>query len=29
VQDAVSLKYTTAPLTQTQLGELIKIPPRS
>ena len=29
VQDAVSLKYTTAPLTQTQLGELIQIPPRS
>jgi ABC-type nitrate/sulfonate/bicarbonate transport system substrate-binding protein len=28
VQDAVALKYTAAPLTQAQLGELIQIPPR-
>jgi NitT/TauT family transport system substrate-binding protein len=28
VQDAVALKYTTAPLTQAQLAELIQIPPR-
>lgn len=28
VQDAVALKYTTAPLTQAQLTELIQIPPR-
>ena len=28
VQDAVGLKYTAAPLTQAQLGELIQIPPR-
>jgi NitT/TauT family transport system substrate-binding protein len=28
VQDAVTLKYTAAPLTQEQLAELIQIPPR-
>ena len=28
VNDAVDLKYTQAPLTQAQLGELIQIPPR-
>ena len=28
VNDAVELKYTPAPLTQAQLGELIQIPPR-
>ena len=28
VQDAVSLKYTAAPLTKEQLAELIQIPPR-
>jgi NitT/TauT family transport system substrate-binding protein len=28
VQDAVALKYTSAPLNGTQLGELIQIPPR-
>ncbi|HEY6254360.1 MAG TPA: ABC transporter substrate-binding protein [Xanthobacteraceae bacterium] len=28
VNDAVELKYTQAPLTQAQLGELIQIPPR-
>jgi len=28
VNDAVELKYTTAPLTKEQLGELIQIPPR-
>jgi NitT/TauT family transport system substrate-binding protein len=28
VQDAVALKYTAAPLTQAQLGDLIQIPPR-
>ena len=28
VQDAVALKYTAAPLTKEQLGELIQIPPR-
>ena len=28
VQDAVALKYTTTPLTQAQLSELIQIPPR-
>jgi NitT/TauT family transport system substrate-binding protein len=28
VQDAVALKYTTAPLTKEQLAELIQIPPR-
>jgi NitT/TauT family transport system substrate-binding protein len=28
VQDAVALKFTAAPLTQTQLAELIQIPPR-
>ncbi len=29
VNDAVALKYTTAPLTKDQLSELIQIPPRS
>jgi len=29
VNDAVALKYTTAPLTKEQLTELIQIPPRS
>lgn len=29
VQDAVTLKYTTAPLTKDQLAELIQIPPRN
>jgi len=28
VQDAVTLKFTPAPLTQAQLVELIQIPPR-
>ncbi len=28
VQDAVTLKYTAAPLTKEQLAELIQIPPR-
>jgi NitT/TauT family transport system substrate-binding protein len=28
VQDAVALKYTSAPLNKEQLGELIQIPPR-
>jgi NitT/TauT family transport system substrate-binding protein len=28
VDDAVALKYTQAPLTKDQLGELIQIPPR-
>jgi NitT/TauT family transport system substrate-binding protein len=28
VQDAVALKYTSAPLNKTQLAELIQIPPR-
>jgi len=28
VQDAVALKYTTAPLAKEQLAELIQIPPR-
>jgi NitT/TauT family transport system substrate-binding protein len=28
IPDAVSLKYTAAPLTKEQLGELIQIPPR-
>jgi NitT/TauT family transport system substrate-binding protein len=28
VQDAVALKYTSAPLTQAQLADLIHIPPR-
>lgn len=28
VQDAVALKYTAAPLSKEQLGELIQIPPR-
>jgi NitT/TauT family transport system substrate-binding protein len=28
VQDAVTLKYTTAPMTKEQLAELIQIPPR-
>ena len=28
VQDAVTLKFTAAPLTQSQLAELIQIPPR-
>jgi len=28
IADAVDLKYTAAPLTQEQLGELIRIPPR-
>ena len=28
VQDAVALKYTTAPLNPTQLAELVQIPPR-
>jgi NitT/TauT family transport system substrate-binding protein len=28
VNDAVELKYTQAPLTKEQLGELIQIPPR-
>lgn len=28
VQDAVTLKYTTAPLTKDQLAELVQIPPR-
>ena len=28
VNDAVELKYTQAPLTKSQLGELIQIPPR-
>ena len=28
VPDAVSLKFTTAPLTKEQLADLIRIPPR-
>ena len=28
VNDAVTLKYTAAPLTKEQLAELIQIPPR-
>jgi NitT/TauT family transport system substrate-binding protein len=28
VQDAVALKYTSAPLTKEQIAELIQIPPR-
>jgi len=28
VQDAVALKFTSAPLTKEQLAELIQIPPR-
>jgi NitT/TauT family transport system substrate-binding protein len=28
IQDAIQFKFLTAPLTDQQLGELIRIPPR-